>query len=109
MNETFRRVVASFVCAQLRFVLNLNLLGVSRDYELEADQLGMQYAWNSSYDPSGFIRFFDKIATREGYVNGASWFCTHPPFYQGMVDARREIMFMPAKPDLIVQPLLSSR
>ena len=87
----------------LGFVLNLNLLGVSRDYEMEADQLGVQYAWNSGYDPSGFIRFFDKIATREGYVNGASWFRTHPPFYQRMVNTRREIMFMPAKSDFIVQ------
>jgi beta-barrel assembly-enhancing protease len=87
----------------LGLVLNLNLLGVSRDYELEADQLGVQYAWNSGYDPSGFIRFFDKIATREGYVNGASWFRTHPPFYQRMVDTRREITFLPAKPDMIVQ------
>ena len=87
----------------LGFVLNLNLLGVSRDYEMEADQLGVQYAWNSGYDPSGFIRFFDKIATREGYVNGASWFRTHPPFYQRMVNTRREIMFMPAKADLIAQ------
>lgn len=87
----------------LGFVLNLNLLGVSRDYEREADQLGVQYAWNSGYDPSGFIRFFDKIATREGYVNGASWFRTHPPFYQRIVDAKREIMFMPAKSELMVQ------
>jgi predicted Zn-dependent protease len=87
----------------LGLVLNLNLLGVSRDCEMEADQLGVQYAWNSGYDPSGFIRFFDKIATREGYVNGASWFRTHPPFYQRMVDTRREIMFMPAKSDFIVQ------
>lgn len=87
----------------LGFVLNLNLLGVSRDYEMEADQLGVQYAWNSGYDPSGFIRFFDKIATREGYVNGAGWFRTHPPFYQRMVNTRREIMFMPTKADMIVQ------
>ena len=87
----------------LGLVLSLNLLGVSRDYELEADQLGVQYAWNAGYDPSGFIRFFDKIATREGYINGASWFRTHPPFYQRMVDTRREIMFLPAKPDVIVQ------
>lgn len=87
----------------LGMVLNLNLLGVSRNYELEADQLGVQYAWNTGYDPSGFIRFFDKIATREGYVNGASWFRTHPPFYQRMVDTRREIMFLPVKPDMIVQ------
>jgi len=87
----------------LGLVLNLNLLGVSRDFELEADQFGVQYAWNAGYDPSGFIRFFDKIATREGYVNGASWFRTHPPFYQRMVQTRREIMFLTAKPYMIVQ------
>ena len=87
----------------LGLVLNLNLLGVSREFEMQADQLGVQYAWNAGYDPSGFTRFFDKIATREGYVNGASWFRTHPPFYQRLVDTRREIMFLPPKPNMIVQ------
>jgi predicted Zn-dependent protease len=61
------------------------------------------YAWNAGYDPSGLIRFFDKIATREGYVNGAGWFRTHPPFYQRMVDTRREIMFLAAKSDVVIQ------
>lgn len=87
----------------LGMVLSLQLLGVSRDYELEADQLGVQYAWNAGYDPSGFIRFFDKIATRAGYVNGVSWFRTHPPFYQRMVETEREISFLAPKSDLIVQ------
>lgn len=81
----------------LGLVINLKLLGVSRDYELEADQLGIQYAWNAGYDPSGFIQFFDKMATKEGYVNGASWFRTHPPFYQRMVQSEQEILFLPAK------------
>lgn len=87
----------------LGLVLNLQLLGVSRDYELEADQLGIQYAWNSGYDATGFIRFFDKMATKEGYVNGVSWFRTHPPFYARMVQAQREIMFLPKGRDLLVQ------
>ncbi len=87
----------------LGMVLSLKLLGVSRDYELEADQLGIQYAWNSGYDTSGFTRFFDKMATKVGYVNGVSWFRTHPPFYQRMVDAQREIMFMPKKEGGTVQ------
>lgn len=87
----------------LGMVLNLKLLGVSRDYELEADQLGVQYAWNSGYDPEGFTRFFDKMATRAGYVNGASWFRTHPPFYQRMVETQREIMFLPKKESLVTQ------
>jgi len=87
----------------LGMVLDLKLLGVSRDYELEADKLGVQYAWNAGYDPSGFIRFFDKIATKEGYVNGVSWFRTHPAFYQRMVETQREILFLQHKPDAILQ------
>lgn len=87
----------------LGFVLDLNLLGVSRDYELEADQLGVQYAWNAGYDPSGFIQFFDKMATKQGYVNSASWFRTHPPFLERMVAAEREIIFLTPKPNPIVQ------
>ena len=87
----------------LGLALNLELLGVSRDYELEADQLGVQYAWNSGYDPYGFIRFFDKMATEEGYIRGASWFRTHPPFYKRMVHTQREILFLENTEDLIVQ------
>ena len=87
----------------LGLALNLELLGVSRDYELEADQLGVQYAWNAGYDPSGFIRFFDKMAHEEGYVRGASWFRTHPPFYQRMVQTQREIEFLPAKEAAVIQ------
>ena len=84
----------------LGLVLNLDLLGVSRDFELEADQLGIQYSWNAGYDPNGFIRFFDKMATKEGYVNGTSWFRTHPPFYERMKQSMREIEFLPKKANL---------
>jgi Zn-dependent protease with chaperone function len=87
----------------LGLVLDLKLLGVSRDYELEADQLGVQYAWNAGYDASGFIRFFDKMATKVGYANGVSWFRTHPPFVERMVETQREIMYLPKGNDEIVQ------
>jgi predicted Zn-dependent protease len=79
------------------------LLGVSRDYEIEADLLGVQYAWNAGHDPTGFTRFFDKIATREGYVKGVSWFRTHPAFYERMVQTQREMAFLPANPTAVVQ------
>jgi peptidase M48-like protein len=87
----------------LGFAINLNLLGVSREYETEADQLGIQYCWKSGYDPNGFIRFFDKMASKEGNVIGASWFRTHPVFYDRMVRAKREITFLPKKDQMIVQ------
>jgi hypothetical protein len=67
----------------LGLVLDLKLLGVSRDYELEADKLGVQYAWNAGY--------------------GVSWFRTHPAFYQRMVETQREILFLQQKPDAIFQ------
>ncbi|MDX1978840.1 MAG: M48 family metalloprotease [Bryobacteraceae bacterium] len=87
----------------LGLLLSLDILGVSRDFEREADQLGIQYTWNAGYDPSGFIRFFDLMATKEGYVNGLSWFRTHPPFYERMVDAQRELHYLPKKDNLIVR------
>jgi predicted Zn-dependent protease len=87
----------------LGFVLDLNLLGVSREFELQADQLGIQYTWNSGYDPTGFVRFFDKMATTKGYVEGASWFYDHPPFYERMIEAEREITFLPQKDSVAVQ------
>ncbi len=87
----------------LGLVIDLKLLGISRDYELEADQLGVQYAWNAGYDPSGFVRFFDKMATKQGYVNSVSWFRTHPPFFQRMVQTEREIMFLQQKPNATTQ------
>jgi predicted Zn-dependent protease len=59
--------------------------------------------WNAGYDPTGFTRFFDKMATKEGYVNGVSWFRTHPAFYQRMVETQREILFLPHKSDFIMQ------
>jgi beta-barrel assembly-enhancing protease len=87
----------------LGLVLDLKLLGVSRDYELEADQLGIQYAWSAGYDTTGFIRFFDKMATKVGYINGVSWFRTHPPFFERMMDAQKEIMYMPKSGEQTVQ------
>ena len=87
----------------LGLALNLELLGVSREYEREADQLGVQYAWKSGYDPAGFIRFFDRMAHKEGYVRGASWFRTHPPFSDRMIATQREIQFLPPLESYIVQ------
>jgi hypothetical protein len=87
----------------LGLALNLNLLGISREYELEADQLGIQYAWKAGYDPEGFFGFFDKMASQKGYVRSTSWFRTHPAFYDRMVNIRREATFLPPKEHYIVQ------
>jgi predicted Zn-dependent protease len=85
----------------LGMVLNLSLLGVSRDFESEADQLGAQYAWKAGYDPRGFITFFDKMASEEGYVRSASFFRTHPPFLERIISTFSEITYLPDNPNLV--------
>lgn len=86
----------------LGMVLNLNLLGVSREFEAEADQLGTQYAWKAGYDPRGFITFFDKMASEKGYVTSASFFRTHPAFYERIVSTLSEVTYLPHRDDLLV-------
>lgn len=86
----------------LGMVINLALLGVSREYEAEADQLGAQYAWAAGYDPKGFITFFDKMASEKGYVRSASFFRTHPPFFDRIVSTFSEIAYLPQKENLKV-------
>ncbi|NDD63075.1 MAG: hypothetical protein EBZ36_03700 [Acidobacteria bacterium] len=83
----------------LGLVLDLALLGVSREFEDEADQLGVQYAWKAGYDPRGFITLFDKLAMEKGYVTTASFFRTHPPFAERILSSFRELNYLPEAGD----------
>jgi predicted Zn-dependent protease len=84
----------------LGLVLDLSLLGVNREFEAEADQLGAQYAWKAGYDPRGFITFFDTMAAEKGYIRSASFFRTHPPFFERIVSTLSEIEYLPKAGDL---------
>jgi len=86
----------------LGMVLDLTLLGVNRKFEAEADQLGTQYAWRAGYDPRGFITFFDKMASEKGYVKSASFFRTHPPFFERILSTVSEIEYLPKSEALTV-------
>lgn len=86
----------------LGMILDLSLLGVSRDYEAEADQLGAQYAWQIGFDPRGFITFFDRMANEEGYARGASFFRTHVPFIERIVSTFSEVSYLPPACELRV-------
>ena len=86
----------------LGMVMDLTLLGISRDFEMEADQLGVQYAWRAGFDPHGFVTFFDKMASEKGYVKSASFFRTHPAFFDRIVTTFSELEFLPNKADLRV-------
>ena len=88
----------------LGLAINLELLGVTRESEREADQLGIQYAWNAGYDPNGFVTFFEKLQAEEKSSPGrlAGWFRTHPSTEDRIVAALDEQRHLPEKPSYII-------
>jgi len=78
----------------LGFVFTLELLGISRDFELESDTLGVQYAYASGYDPDGFLNFFDKMATKFGYAQKTSFFATHPAFSERIINLGKQSIYL---------------
>ncbi len=84
--------------------MSLAVLGITRQSEGEADQLGTQYVWNSGIDPQGFITFFEKLEAKEKNKPGkfASFFRTHPPVENRIVKVQEEISFLPVKDEYVV-------
>jgi beta-barrel assembly-enhancing protease len=84
--------------------LNLELLGVTRDSEKEADQLGIQYLWNSGYDPNAFVTFFEKLQEQEKSKPGrlAGFFRTHPYTLDRIAASMDEQRYLPEKDNYII-------
>ena len=49
----------------------LPFLEFSRDFEAQADYLGVQYMYRAGYDPQAFISFFEKVQALEKRKPGA--------------------------------------
>jgi predicted Zn-dependent protease len=84
--------------------INLELLGVTRDSEKEADQLGIQYLWNSDYDPNAFVTFFEKLQEEEKSKPGklGGFFRTHPYTLDRIAAAIDEQRYLPEKDNYIM-------
>jgi beta-barrel assembly-enhancing protease len=84
--------------------INLELMGITRESEREADQLGIQYLWNSGYDPNAFVSFFEKLQEQEKNKPGklASWFRTHPSTGDRIIASLDEQRFLPEKDNYMI-------
>jgi predicted Zn-dependent protease len=90
--------------AALGMGMSLAVLGITRKSEIEADQLGTQYLWNTDYDPNGFITFFEKLQAKEENKPGkfASFWRTHPSHEERIVKVQEEISYLPVKDEYIL-------
>lgn len=86
----------------IELLLTLELLGVSRDYESEADLLGVQYLWTAGYDATALARFNAKMSENFGYVQRGGWYRTHPPSYERILATYTEQAFLKPKPGATV-------
>ncbi len=83
----------------------LTFLKFSRNFESEADWLGLQYMYKAGYDPQAFIQFFEKLDALEKHKPGtlSKAFSDHPQTPDRIGRSEDEIAtIMPARPDYIV-------
>jgi hypothetical protein len=88
-----------------QLAIPLGLLEFSREYEAEADWLGVQYMYKAGYDPQAFIEFFEKIDALEKHKPGtlAKVFADHPQTPDRIMHSEEEIAtILPARPDYVV-------
>jgi predicted Zn-dependent protease len=83
----------------------LTFMKFSRNFEAEADFLGMEYMYKAGYDPQSFISFFEKIEAQEKKKPGtlAKAFASHPMTPDRVASAQNEMKnVLPARPEYIV-------
>ncbi len=92
-----------YEAAQL--AIPITFLQFSRDFEAQADYLGVQYMYRSGYDPQAFITFFEKVQALEKRKPGlvAKAFSDHPQTPDRILHSQWEIArILPAKDDYLV-------
>ena len=85
--------------------LPLTFMKFQRNFEAEADFLGVQYMYKTGYDPQAFISFFEKIQAKEKKKPGAvaKAFASHPQTPDRIEKSQQEIAtILPAKAQYIV-------
>jgi len=83
----------------------MTFLKFSRDFEAQADYLGVQYMYRAGYDPQAFISFFEKVQALEKRKPGmvAKAFSDHPQTPDRIQHSQEEIArILPARDEYTV-------
>jgi hypothetical protein len=83
----------------------MTFLMFSREFEQQADYLGVEYMYKAGYDPQAFITFFEKVQALEKRKPGlvAKAFSDHPQTPDRILHSQEEIArILPAKDEYLV-------
>jgi predicted Zn-dependent protease len=86
-------------------VVPAGVMKFSRDFETEADMLGIQYLYKTGYDPNASIDMFERIEAAERKHPGAvsQLFNTHPLTSDRIAKTQQNIdRNLPARPEYVV-------
>jgi predicted Zn-dependent protease len=78
----------------------ITFMKFSREFEAQADYLGVQYMYRAGYDPQAFISFFEKVQALEKRKPGAvaKVFADHPQTPDRILHSQEEIArILPAR------------
>jgi predicted Zn-dependent protease len=96
---------AMLLRSAMNIAVPMGFLKFGRDAEREADLLGIEYEYAAGYDPEEFVKFFEKIHSREKEKKSfvAKAFTTHPMTGERIKRAQKEIAeYLPAREDYVV-------
>jgi Peptidase family M48 len=87
------------------FGIPLTFMKFQRNFEAEADYLGLQYMYKSGYDPQAFVSFFEKLEAKEKKKPGtlSKAFASHPQTPDRIEKSQEEIgKILPARAQYVV-------
>ena len=87
------------------FGIPLTFMKFQRNFEADADYLGLQYMYKTGYDPQAFVTFFEKIQAKEKKKPGtlAKAFASHPQTPDRIEKSQEEIgKILPARAQYVV-------
>lgn len=89
----------------VNIAIPMTFLMFSREFEAQADYLGVQYMYKSGYDPQAFVTFFEKIQNLQKQKPGAvaKAFSDHPQTPDRIEKTQEEIAkILPARDEYLV-------
>jgi predicted Zn-dependent protease len=86
-------------------LIPMTFLRFSREFESEADLLGLQYMYKAGYDPNGFVDMFERLESMEKRKPGtiSKMFTSHPPTGDRIVKVQEiTAKYLKEKPEYVV-------